>query len=88
MSRHQITAWCPFGLQPDGLEVSIEYTYRPGTRATRIDPADPAEVELISARLVHHTISDSMQIMLDEWATEWLGDDGYEKAIDHAEGRA
>jgi hypothetical protein len=76
-TKHKMTAYCPFGLQPDSLEVLIEYTYTPGSRATRIDPADPAEVDLISAKLVHHQISDMMQIMLEEWAGEYLTADGY-----------
>jgi hypothetical protein len=83
-TKHKMTAYCPFGLQPDSLEVLIEYTYTPGSRATRIDPADPAEVDLISAKLVHHQISDMMQIMLEEWAGEYLTADGYEDACNAA----
>lgn len=84
MTNHCMKAWAPFGLQPDSLEVLIEYTYTPGARATRIDPADPAEVDLISVKLVHHQIDDAMQAMLDEWAAEYLnGDYGREEAYEN-----
>lgn len=84
-TKHRLTAWAPFGLQPDSLECVIEYTYTPGARATRIDPADPAEVDLISVKLVHHPINDAMQAMLDDWASEYLSTDGYSDACENAE---
>ena len=79
--------WAPFGLQPDSLECVIEYSFTPGSPAVYYgtpQPADPAEVDLISVKLVHHQIDDAMQKMLDEWAGEYLSTDGYEDAIENA----
>ena len=85
MSKHTMTAYCPFGLQPDSIQVEIVYTYTPGSRATRIDPADPAEVDFVSARATLHTLDDTMAAMLDEWASEALSEDYWrEKALDIA----
>jgi hypothetical protein len=92
MSKHKMKAFCPFGLQPDSLEVEIEFEYRPGRPAVMYlrngdpgYPADPPEIDMISATLVHHKIDDSMQGMLDEWASEYLSGEGYDKAIDMAD---
>lgn len=83
-----MTAWAPFGLQPDSLECVIEYTYSPGSPAVYYgtpQPADPASVDFVSAKLVHHQINDSMQKMLDEWAVEYLAsDDGFTDAVENA----
>lgn len=85
MSRHTMTAYCPFGLQPDSIQVEITYTYTAGARATRIDPADPAEVEFVSATATLHTLDTGMQAMLDDWGREYLGDAGYGDACAAAE---
>lgn len=93
MSKHKMTAWAPFGLEPDSLEVLIEYKFSPGRPAKMYlrngdpgYPADPAEVDFLSAKLVHHTINDSMQKMLDEWAVEYLAsDDGFTDAVENAQ---
>lgn len=87
MSKHRMRAWAPFGLQPDSLECVIEYRYTPGSAAVYYgtpQPADPAEVDLISVKLVHHQIDDQMQAMLEEWAGELLSTSGYEAAIENA----
>lgn len=88
MSKHRMTAWAPFGLQPDSLECVIEYTYSPGSPAVYYgtpQPADPASVDFHSVKLVHHPINDAMQAMLDEWAAEYLSEDyGRAKALDNA----
>ena len=90
MSKHKMTAWAPFGLQPDALEVQIEYTFSAGRPAVMYlrngdpgYPADPAEADLISVKCVH-PLNDAMQKMLDEWAGEYLGTEGYEDAIENA----
>ena len=88
-----IKAYCPFGLSEDGLEARIEYTYRRGRPAVRYlrngdpgYPADPPQVDFVSAELTLHTIDSSMQKMLDEWAIEYLAsDDGFDAAVDAAE---
>ncbi len=92
MSKHKMLAYCPFGIEPDSLEVLIEYTYSPGRPARMYlrngdpgYPADPPEVDFVSAKLTLHTIDDSMQKMLDEWAAEYLSEDyGRAKALDNA----
>ena len=88
MSTHRMTAYCPFGLQPDSIQVEITYTYTAGSRATRIDPADPAEVQFVSAKATLHALDDTMQAMLSEWAQEYLADDssagGYHDACNAA----
>ncbi len=88
MSKHKMTAYAPFGLQPDSLECVIEYTYSPGSPAVYYgtpQPADPASVDFVSVKLTLHTIDDSMQKMLDEWAAEYLSEDyGRAKALDNA----
>jgi hypothetical protein len=88
MSKHKMTAWAPFGLQPDSLECVIEYTYSAGSPAVYYgtpQPADPASVDFHSVKLVHHQIDTGLQLMLDEWAAEYLSEDyGREKAIDNA----
>jgi len=88
MTKHRMTAWAPFGLQPDSLECVIEYTYSPGSPAVYYgtpQPADPASVDFVSVKLVHHQIDTGLQAMLDEWAAEYLSEDyGREKAIEIA----
>jgi hypothetical protein len=84
-TKHKMNAYAPFGLEPDAIEVLLTFTFLPGSRATRIDPADPAEVEFISATATLHTLDVGMQAMLDEWAREYLGDAGYSDACVAAE---
>ena len=90
-SKHTITAWCPFGLQPDALETKITYYYTKGAAAIMYgtpQPADPEEIEFDSVRLWGYTIDVGMQKLLDEWAAEWLSDDyGREAAIEHVRSR-
>ena len=65
----------------------IEYSFTPGSPAVMYgtpQPADPAEVDLISVKLVHHQIDDQMQAMLEEWAGEYLSTDGYSDALENA----
>ena len=31
MSKHTMTAWAPFGLDPDGLPVDVTFTYSKGS---------------------------------------------------------
>ena len=87
MSKHRMTAYAPFGLQPDSLECVIEYTYSAGSPAVYYgtpQPADPASVDFHSVKCVH-PLNDAMQAMLDEWAAEYLSEDyGRETAIYNA----
>lgn len=87
MSKHRMTAYAPFGLQPDSLECVIEYTYSAGSPAVYYgtpQPADPASVDFHSVKLVHHQIDTGLQLMLDEWAAEYLSSEGYSDAVDNA----
>ena len=88
MANHTLTAYCPLGLG----EIAVEITYRftPGrpargpSYASGGEPADPPEVEFISAST---TVNDDLvKLMVTEWAEEWLGDDGFDEAVDNAEG--
>ena len=87
MSTHTLTAHCPLGLGE--IEVKIIYRYTPGrpargpSYASGGEPADPPEVEFISAST---TVNDDLvKLMVSEWAEEWLGDDGFDEAVDNAE---
>jgi hypothetical protein len=84
-TKHKMICYAPFGLEVDAIEVLLTYTYIAGSRATRIDPADPAEVEFVSATATLHTLDTGMQAMLDDWAREYLGDAGYHDACAAAE---
>lgn len=84
-TKHKMICYAPFGLEPDAIEVLLTYKFLPGSRATRIDPADPAEVEFVSATATLHTLDTGMQAMLDDWGREYLGDAGYHDACAAAE---
>jgi hypothetical protein len=75
----------------DGFEVEITFTYTPGSPAqgpsyaSGGQPADPAEVEFMSARPVAgELLLPEMQKPLDDWAADWLSDKGYDKACEEA----
>ena len=89
--HHIVTAYCPFGL--GDIAMTVRFNYTPGRPAVMYlrngdpgHPADPAEVEFVSARL---GISDEwLNKMASEWAEEWLAsDEGYVKACEAAESR-
>jgi hypothetical protein len=89
-TKYTLTAYCPFGLGE--IEVDIVYTYTPGrpargpSYASGGEPADPPEIEFVSAALPKDKLSDHHQLMLNEWAEEWLADEGFDDAVDNAEG--
>jgi hypothetical protein len=70
--------------------VEIQYSFVRGTPATRPsfscpgEPADPDEVDLISARLVAGDGLEATDEQVHEWAREWLHGDGYFEACAHA----
>ena len=88
MSTHTLTAYCPLGLGE--IAVEITYRYTPGrpargpSYASGGEPADPPEVEFISAN--SKVSDDFVKLLVAEWAEEWLGDDGFDEAVDNAEG--
>jgi len=76
------------------LEITFRYTpglpaYTPRGEYAPIDPPEPAEVELISAKVIdadHLTLDDKK---VQEIAEEYLAsDDGYRDAVAHAEATA
>jgi hypothetical protein len=61
--------------------VDVKYTFTPGYPATRIDPAQPDDVDVTSA-----TVSGEDA---PQWVWDWLnGDLGYEYLCADAQGRA
>lgn len=95
MSRaHMMTAWAPFGLEPDALEVLITYVFSPGRPAVMYlrngdpgYPADPAEVDFRAVKVADKTLilPSNLQKALDDWAVEYLANDaGYAAALEVA----
>ena len=95
-SKHTITAWAPFGLDPDGLPVDLTFTYSKGRPAVMYlrngdagYPADPPEVEFVSVHCEDLKLPEAYQKKLDEWAVEYLaGEDGFGAAVDFADYKA
>ena len=79
-------------------EIEIVFSYSPGapeqgpSYASGGQPAEPPEVEFISAKLIEGHGIEPTQAQIDDWADDWLASDtGYQAAIDevvaHHEGR-
>ena len=98
MSTHSITAEIEYRFRFPGLPydenetaypvIEIEFDYRKGcpergpTYASGGEPADPAEVELIGAKLIN---SDGVTLtpeQIEEMAADWLNGVGYDRALD------
>ena len=91
-SKHAITAWAPFGLEEDGMPVTITYTYSPGCEAIMYgtpQPADPASVDFVSVVCDEDLkLPPRYQTALDAWAVEYLArEEGFNRAADHAHSR-
>ncbi|TAJ89697.1 hypothetical protein [Reyranella sp.] len=90
MSRHKMQAFVPFGLGDLEVEIAFDFTRgRPAAMYLRNGdpgyPADPDEVEFVSARLVDREADPVMQKMAGEWAEEYLaGDAGRALALEAA----
>ena len=88
-SKHTLTAYCPFA--GDEIEVKITYNYTPGrpargpSYASGGEPADPPEIEFVSAKLSGAKLDKALQEQLDEWAEDLLQGDGYDDAVSNAE---
>lgn len=70
-------------------EIEVTFSYSPGapeqgpTYACGGQPAEPDEVEFISAKLIDGHGIEPTQEQIDNWADEWLASDsGYQAAID------
>lgn len=86
MSQHTMKAHCPFGIGEIEVEITFEYTK--GCRAILYgtpQPADPEQVDFISAACPTHSLDTMMSKMVEEWAENYLSDDdGYDRAATHA----
>ena len=98
MVEHIITTELEIRFTPAGCAevayptIEIAYTYLPGspqrgpTYWSGGEPADPAEVELVSARLIDGDGLDPDAKQIDDWAQGYLDSDrGYEAACREAE---
>lgn len=100
MTTHTITAtpdvkfWVVGCEDPEVANPTIEitYSYTPGRPAftprgeyAPIDPPEPAEVDLISAKLVDADGLRPQGEDVADWANDWLQGDGYEEACANAE---
>ncbi len=99
MSTHTVKAECEITFRPAGLQddetayPTLEITYRFAKGSPAMgptyesggEPADPDEIEFISAKLIDGDGTLPTQEQIDEWAEEWLASDyGYEKACELA----
>lgn len=99
-SRHTILArfekffhapWMPADERESAnVQIEIEFSYVPGrpesgpSFSSGGEPADPAEVEFISARLIDGDGLAPSKEQVDEWAQDWLDDKGYDAACEMA----
>lgn len=75
------------------IMVKIDYTFVKGSPAVMYQrngdpgwPAEPHEVDLIRATLLDGGGLSPTQDQVDDWASEWLQDKGYEMAVEVALG--
>lgn len=86
------------GLPDDEYEVAyprieIEYRYSPGAPAVMYQsngdpgwPAEPAEIEVIAAKLIVNDGLLPTPSQIHDWATDYLNSEsGYRHAVDHAD---
>jgi hypothetical protein len=74
-------------------KIEITYRYLPGSPAVYYQrngdpgwPAEPAEMEVISAKLIDGDGLTPTAKEVEEWASEWLDDDsGYRLACENAD---
>lgn len=96
MSKHTITTEIEVKFTPAGLveqetvypELEITYSFTAGSPATGPTyacggtPAEPDEVELISAKMISDDGIEPTAQQINDWAAEWLASDtGYESAV-------
>jgi hypothetical protein len=72
------------------LEIAYTYLLRdPGCRTQRNGdpgwPPEPAEVDLVAAKLIDGDGLAPTQDQINEWAIDWLDDAGYDAACENAE---
>lgn len=96
MSRHTLTHEIEISFTPAGCietecaypEFEITFGFTPGRAAQTYGPAencypaDPAEVEFISAKVIADDGLDLTAEQIADYAETWLMDDGYQAALD------
>jgi hypothetical protein len=84
MSEHRITA--KIGEGETELTIDIAYSYKPEWPADSMDPGAPAEMEVIKAVVVgDEDFNNFLPAYVRDLAQNWLDDEGYEMACQHAE---
>ena len=93
MATHTLTTKVEVSFIPVSLSeietayptIEIEYKHTEGAPQTLWEPADPDEIEFVSASLIDGDGLVPTKSQIDEWAMEWLATDhGYEKACENA----
>lgn len=89
-TKHTLTFYFTFGLRETGVNVTYKYTpgrpARGPSYACGGEPPEPPEVTFVSAKLPGAKLDKDLQERLDEWAEELLAGDGWDDAVDYAEG--
>lgn len=72
------------------LEITYNFAaarpaYTPPGEYAPVDPPEPAEVDFVGAKLIDGDGLAPSQSQVEEWAKDWLYDEGYETACDRAE---
>jgi hypothetical protein len=80
-SKHRITAEIS-----ESLKIDITYSYRPEWPSAATDPGAAAEMEVITAVVVGNDMpNDWTPVYVRDVAQNWLDDEGYDEAVQHAE---
>ncbi len=88
MSRHTIRAEVDVG--ETCVKLDIEFQYHPGTPqrgpsyASGGEPAEGPELEFLHATLIDGDGLDPSPAQLQEWAEDWLDEEGFDAACDLA----
>lgn len=90
MSKHKLRAWLPVNCDDDEIEVEITFTFLRGapergpSYASGGQPADPDEIELVSAVPVrdgkYYSAGTHHLVWLEDAAGYWLDSDGRAEA--------
>lgn len=87
-TTHTLTAFFPFG--EEEVDVEVTYTYLAGrpargpSYASGGEPADPPEIEFVSAKLTGAALDKALQDRLNDWAEAWVTGPGWDDAVSHA----
>ena len=95
-TRHTMIAEVPVKFWFPGLvahpTIAIIFDYLPGRPAytpcgeyAPIDPPEPPEISFVEATLIDGDGLAPTMSQLQEWASDWLNEDGFNEACDYAE---